>query len=87
MILDSPVTLTRINGDTVTIDRLSLVFHDYHERRLVRAILGPHCRDVVLWEGDEYDAAGDWTQAAAEARIMELLGPDIETALQSLVCN
>ena len=87
MILDSPVTLTRINGDTVTIDRLSLVFHDYHERRLVRAILGPHCRDVVLWEGDEYDAAGDWTQAAAEARISEILGPDVQQSLQALVCN
>ena len=87
MILPFPVTLTRITGDTVTIDRLSLVFHDYHDRRLVRAILGPHCRDVVLWEGDAYDAAGDWTQAQAEARILELLEPDVQQSLQSLVCN
>lgn len=87
MKLDSPITLTRINGDTVTIDRLSLVFHDYHDRRLVRAILGPHCRDVVLWEGNAYDAAGDWTQAQAESRILEILGPDVQGSLQSLVCN
>lgn len=87
MNLPEPVTLTRINGESVTIDALSLIFHDYHERRLVRAILGPHCRDLILWRDDEYDAVGDWTQSQAESRIIDLLGDDIQGALQSLVCN
>lgn len=87
MILPAPVTLTRNNGETVTIGELSLIFHDYNERRIVVAILRPHCRSVVLWEGDEYDAVGDWTQAQAESRILEILGPDIQAGLQSLVCN
>jgi hypothetical protein len=87
MNLPEPVTLTRINGESVTIDALSLIFHDYHERRLVRAILGPHCRDLILWQDDEYDAVGDWTQSQAESRIIDLLGDDIQGALQALVCN
>ena len=28
---------------------------------------------LVLWEGDAYDAAGQWTDADAEARIAALL--------------
>lgn len=29
--------------------------------------------DLVLWQGEEYDDIGDWTQDDAEARIMEKL--------------
>jgi hypothetical protein len=28
---------------------------------------------VVLWEGEDYEAIGDWTQAQANARIIEKL--------------
>lgn len=87
MNLPEPVTLARVNGESVTIDSLSLILHDYNERRLVRAILGPHCRDLILWQDDEYDAVGDWTQSQAESRIIDLLGDDIQGALQALVCN
>jgi hypothetical protein len=87
MQLPEPVTLTRVNGESVTLSRLSLIFHDYNERRIVIAILGPHCRDLILWDGDGYDAAGDWTQSQAESRILELLGENIQSSLQSLVCN
>jgi hypothetical protein len=87
MKLPEPVTLSRINGEPVTIDALSLVIQDYNERRLVRAVLGPHCRDVILWQDDAYDAVGDWTQSQAELRILEILGNDIQASLQALVCN
>lgn len=87
MNLPSTVEITRVNGDTVTLSELSLIFHDYNDRRIVVAILRPHFRSVVLWEGSEYDAVGDWTQAQAESRIIDILGPDIEASLQSLVCN
>jgi hypothetical protein len=30
-------------------------------------------RILVLWEGEEYDAIGQWTDAQAEARIKEIL--------------
>ena len=87
MILPAPVTLTRVDGEAVTISELSLIFQDYNDQRVVVAILRPHCRSVVLWEGDEYDLIGDWTQDQAESRILEILGPDIQAGLQSLVCN
>lgn len=87
MILPAPVNLTLLNGEAVSIGELSLIFQDYNERRIVVAILRPHCRSVVLWEGDEYDSIGDWTQAQAEARILEILSPDVESSLQALVCN
>ena len=87
MLLPSPVTLTRISGESVTISNLSLIFHDHNDRRVVVAILRPHCSSLVLWEGDEYDSVGDWTQAQAEARILELLGDDIAAGLQAMVVN
>lgn len=29
---------------------------------------------LVLWQGDEYDAIGDYTQEQVESRVLELLG-------------
>lgn len=87
MNLPQSVTLTRINGEQVSLSRLSLTFQDYCDRKVVTAHLGPHCRGVPLWEGEAYDAIGDWTQSDAESRILEILGPDINASLQSLVCN
>lgn len=87
MNLPAPVTLTRIDGTQVTIDSLMLSFRDINFRRVVLAHLGPHCRDVILWEGDDYDAIGDWTQGQAEAKILELLGEDTQAGLQQLVVN
>lgn len=87
MELPSPVTIRRIGGEEVVLTRLSLAFHDYNDARVVVAVLRPHCTSLVLWEGEQYDVIGDWTQAQAETRILELLGPDIQAGLQSLVCN
>ena len=30
-------------------------------------------KTIVLWQGDEYKAIGDWTQSDANNRIIELL--------------
>lgn len=35
--------------------------------------IGPHRRDVTLWSGDAYDAAGQYTDEQAQARLAELL--------------
>lgn len=42
-------------------------------------------KPLVLWSGDEYDNIGDYTQAQAESRAIELLGSDIKTALGQLL--
>lgn len=40
---------------------------------------------VTLWQDDAYDAAGDYTQAQVEARLLEVLGPDIKASLERLL--
>ena len=39
---------------------------------------------LMLWEGEAYKAIGDWTQAQAESRVMELLGSNPAAVLGKL---
>lgn len=39
---------------------------------------------LTLWDGDAYKTIGDWTQAQAEARVMELLGTNPAAVLAKL---
>lgn len=95
MILSQPVTvnpppITMRDGTVRTfaprvITSLEVVLIDNSTRRTVHAHIRPITRrPLTLWEGDAYDAAGDYTQAQAEARILELLGPDITAGLEGL---
>lgn len=84
MQLDVPVTLT-IDGNQVEISQLVPVFIDDTAHSVVVARLHPAFRPLFLWRGPDYVAAGDWTQAQAEARILEQLGEDPQAMLQSLV--
>jgi len=45
---------------------------DNPNEKFVRAFING-ISDIILWEGNEYDAIGNWTQEQAEARIIELL--------------
>jgi hypothetical protein len=40
---------------------------------------------IILWQGNDYQSIGDWTQAQAESRLMEVLGNDPATVLQSAI--
>jgi hypothetical protein len=72
----APLTVRLRSGDTVTQSAFNLMLtDDGHNRRVVAQLL-PVTKPFVLWEGAAYDAAGDYTQAQAEARLRELLGPD-----------
>jgi hypothetical protein len=84
MELVTPVTLT-VNSADFVLERLDPVFIDDSLRKLVLARLHPALSPLMLWRGDEYTAIGDWTQAQAEARILERLGDDVQTGLQALV--
>jgi hypothetical protein len=42
-------------------------------------------KPLVLWSGEEYDNIGDYTQAQAEDRVLELLGPNIQEKLQNMM--
>ena len=67
-----------------TVDKLNVTLHDNATARSTLAQIERFPQFIVLWFGDAYDAAGDYTQAQAEARIFELLGADLKTGLERL---
>lgn len=82
-----PITLpdgTVLEHPSVTLARISVTLIDSAWAKRCEALLGLVREKLTLWEGAEYDEAGDYTQAEAEARILELLGPDIKAGLERL---
>lgn len=67
-----------------TVSELDVWLSDSAMHKRVDARIVHFPRPVVLWEKDAYDAAGDYTQAQAEARLLEVLGPDIRAGLEGL---
>ena len=69
-----------------TISEIEVVTIDDNKRKIVTAQLRPlRCRPLLLWKGEEYDIAGDYTQAQAEARILEKLGADPVATIVALI--
>jgi hypothetical protein len=52
---------------SVTINRMV----DLPEERIVRVFISELRNPINLWEGEEYDAIGDWTNADVIARVNE----------------
>lgn len=82
-------TITRPNGETrvqkpITLNELDVTIIDNAKRKSVVVQIRPCPRPLVLWEKEAYDAAGDYTQAQVEARILELLGNDPKIVLEGL---
>lgn len=42
-------------------------------------------KPLLLWSGPDYDSIGDYTQAQAETRVLELLGEDKAQAIEGLL--
>ena len=63
------VVLPAVSVSTLTIERIV----DLPGQRIVRAFARELNQPVVLWQGDAYDKIGDWTQALANARILEIV--------------
>jgi hypothetical protein len=80
-----PITFRLLAGYDTTRTRFPLVLIDAEHQRLVTAILPPSTNRITLWAGDAYDAAGDYTQAQAEARVIEVLGSDPAALLSAPV--
>jgi len=55
--------------EEVTIEEVT----DNAERKVVRAFTR-ELGQLVLWEGEAYDAIGQWTDTDVQARVLELLG-------------
>jgi hypothetical protein len=94
MQLASPVTIqppsfTRSTGearsfDPITLKELDVTVTDNATRKSCTAQIRPCPQPIVLWEGEAYDAAGDYTQAQVEARVLEVLGSDLKAGLEGL---
>jgi hypothetical protein len=94
MNLPQPVTVqpppfTRKTGEVrviqpFTLNTLDINLMDSSHRKTVAAQVVRFPVPVILWQGEAYDAAGDYTQAQAEARLLEVLGPDLTAGLESL---
>ena len=81
MIFPQPLTIRLRNGQTITRDTFNLIITDDSRSRRAVAQLLPVSKPFTLWHGAAYDAAGDYTQAQAEARLLEVLGPDPAASL------
>lgn len=68
----------------MTLNELDITIIDNAKRKSALAQIRGVPRPLVLWEKEAYDIAGDYTQAQVEARILELLGNDPKTVLESL---
>jgi hypothetical protein len=94
MNLSQPVTIqqppfTRRDGEVrtfrpFTLSALDVTIIDNSLRKHCMARIMPFPAMLTLWEGAAYDAAGDYTQAQVEARVLEVLGSDVKAGLEAL---
>jgi hypothetical protein len=63
---------------------LDITIMDSSRRKSCIARIHPCPFPLTLWSGAAYDAAGDYTQAQVEARVLELLGSDLKAGLEGL---
>lgn len=94
MNLASPITvqtpsITRKDGQVmpprpITLTELDVTIMDSNKRKIALAQIRPFPRPLELWKDAAYDAAGDYTQAQVEARVLELLGSNPKAVLEGL---
>jgi len=65
------IVLQEEKSKTVTSLTVSRVV-DLPKQKMVRCFVEELDDAIVLWEGVSYDAAGQWTDADVEARLIEL---------------
>lgn len=88
--LDSPITiivphLAYYTFKPIIVEKIDWsVSYDNTKREAYVAFHAPIGRRMILWSGDEYDAAGQFTDAQVDARVAELLGDDLSAGLHKL---
>lgn len=65
-----------VNLPAITLSQLRMQISDDVQYKLCNVFFRDLRGGMTLWSGEEYDAAGDYTQADIENRILELLGSD-----------
>jgi len=68
------VVAPAIPQQTIMIDKIEvLTISDDLSSVKAAVIVNDYSKVITLWEGEEYENIGDWTQEQANARIIELL--------------
>ena len=71
--LTTPKTVTLQPAKTKTVSTLTVTrVVDLTQQKMVKAFVQELPDPVVLWEGDAYDAIGQWTDTNVQARLTEL---------------
>lgn len=73
------------NLPSISLNSLDFIILDDVKNKTCSVRINPFPVPLVLWSGDSYDTAGDYTQAALEARLLEVLGNDPPSVLKGLV--
>lgn len=71
----------------ITLSSLKFVILDDNNKKECSVRISPFPLPLVLWSGEEYDLAGDYTQDQVESRILEKLGNDPASVLKNLMPN
>jgi len=66
------------------LNELNVAFIDRPSDRTVSVKILPFPKEIVLWEGEEYDDIGDWTQAQADKSLSARLGENPKAVLEAL---
>jgi hypothetical protein len=69
----------------ITLNELKLLILDDVNKKTCSVRITPFPKPLLLWSGESYDTAGDYTQAQLEARVLEVLGNDPASVLKTLV--
>lgn len=69
---------------TISIDTSKYTIFDSPVEKIVFIRFHGFPHRVVLWNSDQYDTIGDYTQAMIDSRIIELLGDNPQEYLQNL---
>ena len=86
----TPPSITKADGTVKTFDPIVFSAIDYSvfyddARKVASAVIKGVNRQIVLWQGAAYDAAGQWTDSDTDARVKEVLGSDPASFLTDLL--
>lgn len=69
----TPQTIVIKPEETKTLEKLTVMrMVDLPNEKKVKVFLKELREPVILWEGDEYDAIGQWTDSDVQTKLTEL---------------
>ncbi len=69
----------------ITLNSLDFIIIDDNKKQTCSVMIRPFPKPLLLWAGEEYTLAGDYTQAQVENRLLEVLGNNPAEVLKNLV--